>query len=170
MCDECAAGMQPQEDLTACEVCEAGHFSASGEACLACADRVVGGVPHGMHTPDLVECTVCADGTEPSADHSSCGPCPVGTAGQRGVCSPCVDTEVDGVFHGMHTPDRIQCLACPDGQQPNLAHTGCEDCEAGTAGANGVCDRCSAGQQPNADRTACIFCNDPNSFDQVNNG
>eukprot|EP01052_Picozoa_sp_SAG31_P024648 SAG31_NODE_2111_length_6426_cov_4.423295_8_plen_750_part_01 len=159
-CAQCIAGQQPNNASTACEMCSTGRYSADGTSCEACVDVVDdNGVAYGMCTSDLVHCDPCADGTEPTDDHSGCQPCPISTAGLRGVCELCVDEVIEGVTYGKFSSNRISCDVCADGSEPNAVHTECLDCPAGTAGQNGVCERCSVGQQPSSDRSECLNCN-----------
>ena len=52
----------------------------------------------------------------------------------------------------------LQCLACPTGQQPDPAGTGCE-CSDSKVLSGATCVACNGtGAAPTRDRTACIPC------------
>ena len=51
----------------------------------------------------------------------------------------------------------LACFACPQGQIPNAAGTGCI-CDGNTVLVAGACVACGAGEAPTLDKTACLPC------------
>ena len=83
----------------------------------------------------VVDCTLCGVGQEPSADRTACQACAVGYAGSSGVCSQCAP-----------------------GTEPDVSQAVCVSCAAGFAGSDGTCAVCADGTEPNEDMTACQPC------------
>ena len=149
-CGRCDAGSQPQLNAErGCESCTLypGHISVAGITCVPC------------------------NTGRPSADRTSCAPCPAEQyfdalsnvckaceAGERlnpdseAAARPCVPCAVGAAGIGG------ACEQCDSGKQPNVDLTTCEKCPIGRAGTGGVCDVCPPGTAQKPDQTACTIC------------
>ena len=158
-CSDCASGTRPLANRSGCSGCPVGRFSAAGTTCDVCDDGAIPnrllGARHcvacvaGRHSNvsaceacvlgtyslrGRVNCTSCANGSQPTPDHSGCISCGAGRAGTLGFCS-----------------------ACGVGEQP--AGDRCVRCAAGHVSELGLqCTRCDAGRAPDAVQRRCHSC------------
>ena len=94
---------------------------------------------------------ICDDGYEQDDDH--CEPCPAGTYGTGGVCTPCQDGFVSETGATACTPCQAgtyesnnQCLPCEAGYISAEAATACTPCQANTYWLNETtCEDCPEG-------------------------
>jgi hypothetical protein len=122
--------------------------------------------PKGTVGMDGIRCTVCAAGTGPTLDQTSCAMCPTKQYSPFGVCQDCT---MPSIISGNGT----LCSKCEPGKEPDTNQTQCLKCKAGTYSQFGVqciqcgdvvdtkqtsCNKCQAGLGPNKNRTACLSC------------
>lgn len=92
-----------------CDCSVPSSLGYTGPTCnVACLTGVVGNTAQG-------QCTLCGDGYEPDATHSTCLPCRAGTNGTAGVCQPCAggtQPSSDSCIDKCNTyTDQTSCMA-----------------------------------------------------------
>eukprot|EP01047_Picozoa_sp_COSAG01_P013574 COSAG01_NODE_641_length_14573_cov_17.634637_7_plen_1058_part_00 len=110
--DAVALNRVPEYDckVTTCgsgQQCSFNEFSVS---CIDCAVNEIG---------DGHICVTCEAGMTPHRNKFRCVPCPPGTVGKYGLCTPCSKGLVNP------RPGGVDCIACPPGQVSNLNASGC---------------------------------------------
>jgi hypothetical protein len=138
-CEPCGAGMQPNQQHSACEFCLGRTYSVFGE-CMDCSSTDVIN-PHYCHDEDA-----SAEFNSANCDGTMINP----TDPELISCDPDAQTLHGCAFAMGHT----SCSPCVAGYGPNSEHDGCEACgpyfEFGygwmpTYSANGVCEMCDPG-------------------------
>ena len=154
VCKECPTSEFPncaKFTSTGCIQCQKGYRLADNQ-CAAC--------PDGRYSDNGLECKYCDPGFWPSADKTSCEPCPEGYICNDGVqikCSgttaPTIEESLAGVLGSTHV-----CAPCPSGSY-------CVDgvatkCPEGTYSQGNVsqCASCPDNEYPTEDQSACTSC------------
>ena len=136
VCKECPASEFPncaKFTSTGCIQCQKGYRLGDNQ-CAAC--------PDGRYSDNGLECKYCEPGFWPSADKTSCEPCPEGYICNDGVQIKCSGTTAPTIEDGQHI-----CAPCPVGsyckdgvgKKCSEQWEGCLECDSN------ACTKCGEG-------------------------